>query len=165
MYTIKKSYLIAIYTLIFGGYFLLVWFLLHVSQLDGRYRSKFIGSSLAIVFLIVATDYKNRSRKYIKFNEKHVRINAYHKESLLKCRDIDILYEDIRAIKVKKLPIFGITSLIIDADNYGNGIKIHRLYNNFSGMCETFYIKTRAFAPNARLDKTFIEYARRNNEN
>lgn len=164
MHKIKKSYLLAINILIIGFFLLLVWALLETELLDGRFRSRFIGVSLGIIIFCVTADYKNRSRKYVKFNDKHVRINAYHKKTITKVQNIDILYEDIRALKVKKIPVFGVTALLIDADNYGNNIKIIRAYKSFTDMCETFYLKTKAFAPDAKISSDYIDYLKRKNK-
>jgi len=161
MHPQKKSYLIIRFLFIFIVFCLLICFLLWLVPLHGKYRSRYIGGCFALFFYFITMDYKNRCRKYVKFYDTYVRINAHHKKTILTTIDLDILYEDIRAIKVKKVPVLGVTSIVIDADNYGNGIKLHYFYRNFLDMCQTFYLRTTAFAPNVRIDDAFIDFLKR----
>ena len=165
MHPHKKSYLFLYYAFLFVFFGVYFGIMIYLSGMTKKGVSNAILVSFCLYGLGVGMDYKNRSRKYVKFYDTYVRINAYHKLGILKTYDINVVYEDIRAVRLKKSPVFGLPYIEIDADGFGSNIKLKRIYKNYRKMCETLYLKLLACAPNTKLDPKFIEYARRNNEN
>lgn len=162
MYKQSKLYLILRFLVFFIGYCVLIWFVIYASGFHGRYIYRFIGGSMSIFFFGVLMDYQKRCQKYISFFDKHMRINAYHKNhAILKTKDLDIMYEDITSIRLRKIPVIGIIGIEIDANNHGNGILIHRFYKDFSDICRILYKQTIAFSQNVRVDSDVLDYLQR----
>lgn len=161
MHRQKKSYLIIRFMFLFVSCCCLIWLLSQVIPLQGKYQIRCIGGCFVLFFYYMMMDYKNRCRKYVKFYDTYVRINAYHKNAILNTKDLNVLYKDIKAIRLKRIPVFGVTGIEIDAFNYGNGIRIHRFYKNFPDLCSSLYHRVTAFSVEARIEENFINYLRR----
>ena len=161
MHPQKKSYLFLLYLFVFSFICIFVAVLLHFADVSERTEKRTIACALGLCIYFWGMDYKNRSRKYVKFYDNHIRINAYNKQGVLKVFDLNIPYKDIRALRLKKHFILGTTYIEIDSNNVGQSIKIYRYHKRFNALCKTLYEKTLINSPDAKIEEELIAFTRR----
>ncbi len=146
--------------------FLLGFLLLFVfSFITGDFRifSKNILPMCIIACFTIAYDKKLRTNRYVEFFDEYVHFNSLSIKHKRESYNLNIRYEDIYEIKVKKCFIVGLFSIYIKADNFGYEIPLNCFYSHHKDMYAKLYHKIKHTNPYAIIDNRLTDFLERKN--
>ena len=120
--------------------------------------------TMTILFCIAYGLYdKRRMNRYVEFFDEYVHFHSLNIVRKKKEYYLNVRYEDIYEITVKKSSFIGIHLIYVKANNFGYAIPLNCLYANYKKMYSTLYQKVIKANPDVRIDRSFVDFLERKN--
>ncbi|MBE6813212.1 MAG: hypothetical protein E7523_10090 [Ruminococcaceae bacterium] len=122
-----------------------------------------IGSGVVIVYLIYLF-IPGLLKRTVELYEDEVYFHSFianTSKQANKTISIRVNYSQIKKLKARVLPFFGITSIVVRFYDTDEKIKLTPYFNNSDALFSTLCEKVRQNNPNADIDPKLIDYAER----
>ncbi len=118
--------------------------------------------TMTILFCIGYGFYdKKRMNRYVEFFDEYVHFHSLNIVRRKKEYYLNVRYEDIYEISVKKSSFISIYLIYVKARNFGYAIPLNCFYAKHKKMYATLYQKVIKANPDAKIDQDFIDFLER----
>ncbi len=118
-----------------------------------------------VMFIYLALFYmREYTNRYIYVSDEHIRFNSFRFKRMRNPISLNVRYENIISIKPKKLPLFGLWGIIINAQNIPHEITLSICYHNHKKMFWNICNESKKHNSNVIIYADLKEYLEKNYE-